>query len=60
MTDSTATEPSTAAKHETLTVRDNRTGTEYDVPIADGAMHEPGGDRAADPPAQTGDPGRAP
>ena len=38
MTDSTATEPSTAAKHETLTVRDNRTGQEYDVPILDGAV----------------------
>ncbi len=41
MTDSTATEPtpgSTATSGETLTVRDNRTGQEYEVPILDGAV----------------------
>ena len=36
MTDSTATASST--QHETLTVRDNRTGVEYDVPILDGTV----------------------
>ncbi|HEU4512991.1 MAG TPA: citrate synthase [Nocardioidaceae bacterium] len=41
MTDSTATEPtpgSAATSGETLTVRDNRTGQEYEVPILDGAV----------------------
>jgi citrate synthase len=41
VTDSTATEPtpgSAATSGETLTVRDNRTGQEYEVPILDGAI----------------------
>ncbi len=41
MTDSTATESnsgSAAKTGETLTVRDNRTGQEYEVPILDGAI----------------------
>ncbi|HEY0772624.1 MAG TPA: citrate synthase [Nocardioidaceae bacterium] len=41
MTDSTATETnpgSAATTGETLTVRDNRTGQEYEVPILDGAI----------------------
>ncbi|HZJ07515.1 MAG TPA: citrate synthase [Nocardioidaceae bacterium] len=42
MSDSTATAESTATadadRNETLSVRDNRTGQEYDVPIADGAI----------------------
>jgi citrate synthase len=43
VTDSTATQTSGtpasgAANHETLTVRDNRTGQEYEVPILDGAI----------------------
>ncbi|HEX5770810.1 MAG TPA: citrate synthase [Nocardioidaceae bacterium] len=41
MTDSTATETnpgSAATSGETLTVRDNRTGQEYEVPILDGAI----------------------
>ncbi|HET6697616.1 MAG TPA: citrate synthase [Nocardioidaceae bacterium] len=44
MTESTATASSNAASGagESLTVRDNRTGQEYDVPIVDGAV------RAAD------------
>ena len=36
MTDNTATASST--QQETLTVRDNRTGVEYDVPILDGTV----------------------
>ncbi|HEX6247244.1 MAG TPA: citrate/2-methylcitrate synthase, partial [Nocardioidaceae bacterium] len=40
MTDSTATQSdpgnTSGDKHETLTVRDNRTGQEYEVPILDG------------------------
>ncbi len=36
MTDDTAT--ASQNDHETLTVRDNRTGQEYDVPILDGAI----------------------
>jgi citrate synthase len=36
VTDSTATASST--QHDTLTVRDNRTGVEYDVPILDGTV----------------------
>ena len=41
MTDTTATASSsthTTASGESLTVRDNRTGEEYDVPIADGTV----------------------
>jgi len=42
VSDSTATAESTATadadRNETLSVRDNRTGQEYDVPIADGAI----------------------
>ena len=41
MTDSTATESNStpgSATHETLTVRDNRTGQEYEVPILDGSI----------------------
>ena len=41
MTDSTATHTNSttgAATSESLTVRDNRTGQEYDVPILDGAI----------------------
>jgi citrate synthase len=44
VTDSTATAstPDSAAAGDSLTIRDNRTGQEYDVPITDGAI------RAAD------------
>ncbi len=38
MTDSTATASSAATDTQSLTVRDNRTGAEYDVPIVDGAI----------------------
>ena len=42
MTDSPATasnhSESPAEGNQTLTVRDNRTGQDYDVPIADGAI----------------------
>ncbi|HEX2550683.1 MAG TPA: citrate/2-methylcitrate synthase, partial [Nocardioidaceae bacterium] len=38
MTESTATASSTSTTGESLTVRDNRTGQEYDVPILDGTI----------------------
>ena len=38
MTESTATASSAATDTQSLTVRDNRTGAEYDVPILDGAI----------------------